>query len=107
MDSVIYQYYTLALNGYQALNRGFSFTRFFCPPPCVYLFGEGWRNRQQLLQQAGEDDGKSQPVAFIGIGNNNEQDMQQLLIEEKVRYMDKLHVWIIMCYVFNKSTVSI
>ncbi|XP_020911842.1 recombining binding protein suppressor of hairless isoform X1 [Exaiptasia diaphana] len=57
--------------------------RFFCPPPCVYLFGKGWRNRQRLLQQAGEDDGKKQPIAFIGIGNNNEQEMQQLLIEEK------------------------
>ncbi|KAK3754603.1 hypothetical protein QZH41_019963, partial [Actinostola sp. cb2023] len=56
---------------------------FFCPPPCVYLFGKGWRNRQRLLQQAGEDDGKKQPVAFIGIGNNNEQEMQQLLIEDK------------------------
>ncbi|XP_001633533.3 recombining binding protein suppressor of hairless isoform X2 [Nematostella vectensis] len=58
--------------------------RFFCPPPCVYLFGEGWRNRQRLLQQAGEDDGNNQqPVAFIGIGNSSEQEMQQLIIEEK------------------------
>nr|CAD2183382.1 unnamed protein product [Meloidogyne enterolobii] len=25
--------------------------RFFCPPPCVYLLGEGWRNRRKALDQ--------------------------------------------------------
>ena len=57
--------------------------RFFCPPPCLYLVGDGWQRRQQLLQCADEE-GSEQPVAFIGIGNSDHQDMQQLIIEDKV-----------------------
>ena len=58
--------------------------RFFCPPPCVYLVGEGWQYRQALMPQAPEDEVMHQPVAFIGIGSKNEQEMQQLIIEDKV-----------------------
>ena len=37
------------------------------------------------MQQMGTDDeGMHQPVAFIGIGSSIEQDMQQLIIEDKV-----------------------
>ena len=57
--------------------------RFFCPPPCVYLVGERWQYRQSKSQH--EEEGISQPVAFIGIGSKNEQEMQQLIIEDKVR----------------------
>ena len=34
---------------------------------------------------APEEEGMHQPVAFIGIGSKNEQEMQQLIIEDKVR----------------------
>ena len=59
--------------------------RFFCPPPCVSLVGEGWQNRQALMHQAPDDEVMHQPVAFIGIGSKNEQEMQQLITEDKVR----------------------
>lgn len=37
-----------------------------------------------------EDEGMHHPVAFIGIGSKNEQEMQQLIIEDKVRtYINK------------------
>jgi len=46
--------------------------------------GEGWQYRQALMPQAPEDEVMHQPVAFIGIGSKNEQEMQQLIIEDKV-----------------------
>ena len=37
------------------------------------------------MPQAPDDEVMHQPVAFIGIGSKNEQEMQQLIIEDKVR----------------------
>ena len=51
--------------------------RFFCPPPCIYLLGGGWKQRQDRMICEGETDQSSQLCAFIGIGNS-EQEMQQL-----------------------------
>ena len=36
------------------------------------------------MPQVPEEEVMHQPVAFIGIGSKNEQEMQQLIIEDKV-----------------------
>ncbi|XP_076356771.1 uncharacterized protein LOC143250021 [Tachypleus tridentatus] len=51
--------------------------RFFCPPPCIYLWEMVGEKKQQQMVRDGENDQSSQLCAFIGIGNSD-QEMQQL-----------------------------
>ena len=69
--------------------------RFFCPPPCVYLYGDGWRRKREEMQRAGESEQGSQLCAFIGIGNSDHQDMQQLDLNGKVIKIVPLEIFFI------------
>ncbi|XP_052865830.1 recombining binding protein suppressor of hairless [Anopheles cruzii] len=59
--------------------------RFFCPPPCIYLFGEGWRMRKEQMLRRGESEQSTQLCAFIGIGSP-EQEMQPLDLNNQKQY---------------------
>ncbi|KAK5979710.1 Recombining binding protein suppressor of hairless [Trichostrongylus colubriformis] len=90
------------LYGQQGLAHcGMGKLLFFCPPPCIYLLGEGWkekRNRVETLYKSFKEHQKrmgvapelgpeheriseqqaSELCAFIGIGAPSDQERQQL-----------------------------
>lgn len=46
--------------------------------------GSGWKKKKEQMERDGCSEQESQPCAFIGIGNSD-QEMQQLNLEGKVQ----------------------
>lgn len=76
-------YVVIILNAKVAQKSYGNEKRFFCPPPCVYLMGDGWKSRRNKMLSEGVPEKSTQIVTYIGIGSSD-RDMQQLNLDGKM-----------------------